>query len=99
MIIKVTQDDIDKGQPYNCNRCPIALALMRELKINEVEVDGSKADYIVTINNERIWYGIELPQDAFNFVMRFDEGENVGPIAFEATPRERTAENYSNWRD
>jgi len=38
MLIEVTQEDIDEGMPADGQRCPVALAIKRTLKIDNVLV-------------------------------------------------------------
>ena len=38
MIIKVNQEDIDKGIPSDCKGCALAVALKRNLGAKDVEV-------------------------------------------------------------
>ena len=90
MIIKVNQEDIDKGIPSDCKGCALAVALKRNLGAKDVEV---KVD---DFND----YYVETPQftidgkiynhDTFdsvsyihNFIQSFDSQQEVKPFEFE----------------
>ena len=70
--IELTQDDIDKGEPESCQRCPVSLAIARHFDI----IDHSN----VSTTNESvvIWAGIEscimtkYAHDAADFIQKFD---------------------------
>jgi hypothetical protein len=74
--IKVTQKDIDAGTPTT-EGCPIALALIRELQMEEdeeISVDGN----IITVSQLSFY----TPEKAADFVKRFDNEEKVKPFKF-----------------
>ena len=75
MIVKVTQEHIDKGRRRATSACPIALALKEQLG-HEVVV-GEFSTYI-GINSD----SIPLPRSAQRFVARFDRGKPVKPFNF-----------------
>lgn len=92
ILLEVTRDDIDNGMRSSADTCPIALALIREVKKitnnepYEVEVDGSFSFYVGwTKYNARKPYK-ELEQ----FVKRFDAEDYVAPftLAIEADEEE-----------
>lgn len=73
--IKVTQEDINLGQPNSTMACPISLAIHRQL---------GKEAYVwcelVEINNA----DIRLPENARKFIYAFDSNsEPVSPFEFE----------------
>jgi len=74
--IHVTQRDIDEGEPGSPESCPIARAIKRKLKTNNVRVGG----YTATIEYERH----HLPDEATNFIELFDDdrAEDVEPFVF-----------------
>lgn len=74
MWIKVEKADIDKGTPNHPTLCPVARALRRVLS-GEIEVDGRWVWMSKYIN-------IELPNNALDFIGRFDDGIQVRPFKF-----------------
>jgi hypothetical protein len=73
--IDVTQEDIDRGERAKCMRCPIARAMQRVFPVNKVSVFGA----ITWIGNDRY---SDLPDEAQQFIMYFDEDEPVEPFSF-----------------
>ncbi len=75
MKIKVEQSDIDGGARCNGNHCPIALAIKRAIKSDDV---------CVGVIDGRIGLReILLPPAAIDFVAQFDLGKDVTPFEFE----------------
>ena len=73
--IKVTQEDINNGEPCETMSCPVALALSRQLNLfNPVYVSYS---YFSTDNKY-----VYLPRSVKRFIHRFDSGEEVKPFNF-----------------
>jgi hypothetical protein len=71
MIIKVTQEDIDKGARCSNQSCPVALALRRlypDLKISVGRVR-------TIIEDKKYYHSNEL----IKFIGRFDLGKKVNP--------------------
>ena len=83
MRIEVTQEDIDKGVKENCVKCPVALSL-RRLFPGEWEVDVGD-DAIYAGGN---WY--TPPDEAQEFIAKFDAGEPVAPFSFDVDLPEPT---------
>lgn len=76
MRIQVTAEDIANGIPYECEACPVALAL----KKHSPNVD---ADIIVDADN--IWWGeaaYSTPEEVVSFITNFDKGDAVEPFEF-----------------
>lgn len=77
MTIEVTQDDIDKGDEADCDKCPIALAINRAT---------GKRWCVVW---HRCWLdedhspSIDLPESAVDFIQDFDNDQSVKPFSFE----------------
>lgn len=75
MLIKVTQDHIDRGEKDNCLGCPVALALAEaigeEINVQTDEFEGPDSGTI------------DLPDSVKLFVDSFDEGLPVHPFEFE----------------
>ena len=79
-IIEVTKGDITAGRPGDCERCPIALAVARAIKRDDVHVSMSlmrAGDYYDS--NSILW---NLSKKVQNFIRRFDEGKPVKPFRF-----------------
>ena len=71
--INITQDDINKGVPSDCNRCAVALALKREYKTDDVEVliqDGSYVSLCIGKNELNI--SSYMDNDVLDFIDLFD---------------------------
>ena len=81
MRIEVTQADIDAGLRESCVACPVALALHRAFPA----ADTIRAEYGVLW----VWFGEECraastPDEASDFMGRFDGLRDVLPFAFDA---------------
>jgi hypothetical protein len=91
MVIKVTQEDIDKGNRDSLEDCPIALALVRELKLDIV----GKRDVVAVYGKGRgahIWrgqqeYSYKLPKNIEALIEDFDSGDKIEPFEFEMTEK------------
>lgn len=73
MLIHVNKEDILAGIPMSSCRCPIALAITRELDARDVNV----GDIFVSINGSRI---IPLPHVAQDFIKKFDSDHLSGRL-------------------
>jgi hypothetical protein len=89
VIVKVTREDIAKGMPSTPRKCPIALAMMRELGIlrqfsyRYVTVTGEVAESKLGQSERlRTWL---MPLPAQQFQTDFDNGLPVEPLEFEAS--------------
>lgn len=78
ILIRVTQEDIDRGERRSCAECPVALAVRRHFLgtpafsfYENVEIDDGK---------DRLIAG--TPEIATNFMEAFDDGESVSPFSF-----------------
>ncbi len=79
MLITVTQAHIDNGS-RSCTDCPIALAIVERLPhLACVEVDSNGVELITTNDNDIL---CSLPDEALQFINRFDSGAEVAPFAF-----------------
>ena len=54
--IKVTQEDMDKGVPQDCEHCAIAVALKREYKTDnaEVRLHGADATPVLVVDGKEL---------------------------------------------
>lgn len=79
VLIRVTQEDIDDGEPYVPSRCPVALAWVREYG-GHASIRGHHGRFTDKTN----WHTglIRLPAQAVEFIQTFDVGKEVGPIEF-----------------
>lgn len=79
--VDVTAEDIEQGEQEECQRCPIALAVMRATGSPFAVVQEDT----VTLSQERIVHA--LPQKAIDFIGFFDgHGRRVvKPFSFEIT--------------
>ena len=78
MTIKVEQEHIDKGKMNECERCPIALAIM--------SVTGCWAHvrhYAVDLDTDHGTMWCLLPKEAIRFIKKFDKGLPVDPFSFD----------------
>jgi len=78
MIHKITQTDIDAGEPGMCNDCPAAIALLRHY--DWVTVGASK---IMTWVEGRDEEDQKTPKKVVEFIKRFDAYKSVEPMEFE----------------
>ena len=87
MKIKVTQEDIDNGHRDTLENCPIALAVVRELKLDT----KGKKDIVAVYgegNGVHIWrgqqeYSYKLPKNIEAVIKSFDGGDKIEPFEFE----------------
>jgi len=77
MIINVTQEHIDKGQPRKVCECPVALAIMQALGITEPR------SVFVGLGNisTRAWVK-PTPVNVMKFIIEFDAFHRVEPFNF-----------------
>ena len=78
MKIKVSQRDIDRGDPCDGRTCSIALAMYRN-GFDELVVSPQSVEFE--------WNGrfmdVKLPRIARSFVSQFDDGRPAHPFSFE----------------
>ena len=75
MIIRVTQEHIDKGIRGSCTKCPIALALI------DAGLDNPSVGVYYMRGGGRHLFG--CPQIIKNFMTLFDNGAYAAPFEFE----------------
>ena len=78
MIHKITQADIDAGEPGMCYRCPVALSLLRHYDCVLVE-----SGEIFTFLEGHVVERHDTPKKVAAFIKRFDAEESVEPMEFE----------------
>ena len=92
--IYVTQKDIKNGEPSDCQRCAIALAVQREFPSKKVEVrtidkDGiENGDVYIALDDKLYPFEDEnLNHKIYTFIDRFDMEYGVDPFEFELEVR------------
>lgn len=80
VTVDVTQQDIDAGERYQCDRCPVALALTRTLPGAFVEV-GNNYIRLRRFSESHSNY-LTTPDAVEGFIVAFDSGQPVDPFAF-----------------
>ena len=80
--INVTAGHIARGEPENCEACPVALAIMDALPSAGVpSVGPSEVTFRVAVDK---WVDIDLPRAVSDFIETFDGGTaDVEPFTFE----------------
>jgi hypothetical protein len=81
MRVEVTQADIDAGEPHACDRCPVALAVLRAMRDDADEV--AVAANIISCYRDNVEITFSMPRTVRVFVKAFDDGEPVSPFAFD----------------
>lgn len=81
MTIEVTQEDIDKGVPENCSKCPVARAIERTLP-NPSPSIAVDPEVIEWFDGDQ-WQFRYTKVKVQTFIERFDAGKPVKPFSFE----------------
>ena len=81
VTINVTKRDIEQGEKFYSDRCPIALAAKR---VFTRSLAGPSELRFTLVNEQGYseWYLVPLPDQAKDFIIRFDRGEPVEPFSF-----------------
>ena len=74
--VEVTQEDIDKGIPSDCNYCAVALALKRKYKTDNVLVSIPDDYVLITVNGEELNIRSNHENDILDFIDVFDKQYN-----------------------
>lgn len=86
MLIKVTQEDIDKGRKDSVCRCPTALAIDRVLVNKFAAVVGGNLEDGIVIFNKAVGHYVtryktmRCSTEVADFVSAFDRGDPVQPL-------------------
>ena len=80
ITVNVTQEDINNGTSGDYDRCPIALAIARELPGS----DPSVSDEVHLLGEGYCGHACQ-PSEAEEFVISFDLGRPVSPLTFKLT--------------
>ena len=86
MNIEVTNEDIKKGIPLDCDNCAISQSLKRYFKTNNVSTELDGGDIVLTVENKKYSVGYQYESDVIDFIFDFDQVDGwskVKPIEFE----------------
>lgn len=70
--VEVTQEDIDKGIPSDCNYCAVALALKRKYKTDDVSVSIPDDYVLIKVRGEELNIRYNYENDILDFIDIFD---------------------------
>jgi len=76
-LIEITESDILNGEPLNCDKCAIALALRREYKTDKIDVgiDNSINIPYLYVNNKELNIDYKMEKIVYDFIDNFDYRE------------------------
>ena len=76
-LIEITESDILNGEPHDCDKCAIALALRREYKTDKIDVgiDNSISIPYLYVNNKELNIDSAMEKIVYNFIDNFDYRE------------------------
>ena len=76
-LIDITQSDILNGEPHDCDKCAIALALRREYKTDKIDVgiDNSISIPYLYVNNKELNIDSTMEKIVYDFIDNFDYRE------------------------
>jgi hypothetical protein len=76
-LIEITESDILNGEPLNCDKCAIALALRREYKTDKVDVgiDNSNSTPYLSVDSKELNIDYKMEEKVHNFIINFDYRE------------------------
>ena len=84
MLIEVTAADIAAGERGMCRTCPVVLAVERATGMNAIILTSWYCH--IKAPDEGGWKNatkVRLPDNALEFIERFDAGCEVAPFAFQ----------------
>lgn len=79
ITISVTEEDIANGRRKRCQKCPVAIAMLRA---GFYTVWANPGD-LTWIDSERNEHSCVTPDEVREFITRFDNHEPVAPFTFE----------------
>ena len=79
ILVRITQNDIDRGARNVADCCPVALALKR-MGFGAINVWGDRTSFLDPQADE--FLNRSLPQEAKEFVYAFDNKKFVKPTKF-----------------
>ena len=73
-LIEITESDILNGEPNDCDKCAIALALRREYKTDKIDVgiDNSINIPYLYVNNKELNIDYKMEKIVYDFIDNFD---------------------------
>ena len=71
-LIDITESDILNGEPHDCDKCAIALALRREYKTDTIGAIGIPYLYV---NSKELNIDYKMEKVLYNFINEFDYRE------------------------
>ena len=76
-LIEITESDILNGEPHDCDKCAIALALRREYKTDRVDVgiDNSISKPYLYVNSKELNINSTMEGAVLDFINDFDYRE------------------------
>jgi hypothetical protein len=76
-LIEITESDILNGEPNDCDKCAIALALRREYKTDKIDVgiDNSINIPYLYVNNKELNIDYKMEKIVYDFINDFDYRE------------------------
>lgn len=88
ITVEVTPLDIAMGVRRSCFNCPIAKAVKRAIKRDDLEIGIEPCRVLAKKLDAQLTYGsfehfAILPEEAMRFINSFDNEEPVQPFAFE----------------
>jgi hypothetical protein len=82
--VSVTAEHVAEGEILNCEKCPVALAILAAIP----QAEKAYADcWTAHVYTPGAWYSADLPECASIFVRSFDNDEPVEPFTFGLTWR------------
>ena len=70
--VEVTQEDIDKGIPSDCQYCAVALALKRKYKTDDVSVSIPDDYVLIKVRGEELNIRYNYENDILDFIDCYD---------------------------
>jgi len=74
--VEVTQEDINKGVPEDCEHCAVALALKRKYKTDDVKVSIPDDYVLLIVNGKELNIRSNHENDILDFIDVFDKQYN-----------------------
>ena len=76
-LIQITESDILNGEPHDCDKCAIALALRREYKTDRVDVgiDNSVSKPYLYVDSKELIINSTMESAVYDFINDFDYRE------------------------
>jgi len=81
LVVTVTRQDIKKGRPGMCDKCPVALALLRATNAFRVTIGDTMDEPLFWVKDGAKWTH-PMYTSICTFVDNFDDDKPVQPFAF-----------------